>query len=390
MGFRIQNNIAAMVSNRHLNTSQTNMNKSLERLSSGFRINSASDDAAGLASSMRFRAELSALKVASRNAAEATSLLQVTEGAMSQIELILVRMKELATQASSGNSGSDLTKINSEAEALTDEITRIVGFTEYDGRTLLDGTFGTVAMSSTDPTDFSHAQGIENIDITGAQADTTYFVSAMSASANTITLSDGTVSQQVDYSDVAGLDVNEDFVLDFSQLGIKVTVNSAFEGATGDESFTADLVAGAGTSKIHTGPGGISTFQLGETNDGYNKLGFNLPNLMPSALQGGGSFDIDLTSQGSAQAALGAVSTAIDTLASARADVGALLNRIQYTQSNLAVSIENKTASESVIRDVDMANEMSEFTKNNILVQSGVSMLAQANQVPQSMLKLLA
>lgn len=384
MGFRIQNNIAAMISRRHLGTSEQNMTKSLERLSSGYRINSAADDAAGLASSMRFRAEVSALKVASRNAAEATSLLQVAEGAMSQIELILVRLKELATQASSGNAGSDVTKIDAEATALENEINRIVGFTEYDGRTLLDGTFGTVALSSTDPVGFTSANGIEYVDVTGASGGTTYSVSAIDSAARSITLTDGTVSQTVSYTDIDTLGSNENMVLDFTELGVKITVNDHFKEANENNQIIA------GTSELYTGASGISTFQLGERNNGYNKLGFNLPDLTLAALQGGSTFNIDLSSQATAQAALDEVSTAIDTLASARADVGALLNRVQYTASNLSVSIENKTASESVIRDVDMAMEMSEFTKNNILVQSGVSMLAQANQVPQSMLKLLS
>lgn len=388
MSFRIQNNITAMMARRNLGVNESAMAKSLERLSSGFRINSASDDAAGLASSMRFRAEVASLKVASRNAAEATSLLQVAEGAMSQIELILVRMKELATQASSGNAGADLSKIDLETTALENEINRIVGFTEYDSHTLLDGSFGTVTLSSTAPAQFIPTNGVEHIDVTGAKGNTTFYISAISHAGRTLTLSDGTVSQTVDFSSAIGMPPNGNFTMDFSQLGVKVQVNSAFE--TNLANYTAwDGSSPTSAGFIATGPDGIATFQLGAQNNGYNKLGFRLPDLSLSALANGGAFDIDLTTQDTALDALDTINGAINYLAGARAEVGALLNRIQYTRSNLAVSIENKTASESVIRDVDMAAEMSTFTKNNILVQAGVSMLAQANQVPQSLLQLL-
>ncbi|RJO75437.1 MAG: flagellin [Myxococcales bacterium] len=383
MGFRIQNNIASMNSRRHLERSSINLNKSLERLSSGYRVNSAADDAAGLAASMRFRAEVAALRVAGRNAAEATSMLQVAEGAMGEIELILVRMKELATQASSGNVGSDLSKIDAEATQLEAELSRIVGFTEYDSHTLLDGTFGTTNLSSTPPVDFTAANGIQHIDLSTAQGNTTYYVSAISYSANVMTLSDGTVSQQVDYSAAVGLAPNETSVLDFSELGVRLTLNSAFD----ETAFTAGLPAVA--SRFYTSATGLATFQLGDRNNGYNRLGFTLPNLSLATLAGGSTADIDLSTNASAQLALDAVESAISSLALARADVGAILNRITYTTSNLAVSIENKVASESIIRDVDMASEMTEFTKNNILIQTGVAMLGQSNQIQQTVLQLL-
>ncbi len=385
MGFRIQNNMSAYVANRNLTKNEEMMRKSLEKLSSGYRINSGADDAAGLASSMRFRAEISSLKVASRNAAQASSLLQVAEGAMSQVELILVRLKELATQASSGNSGADLEKIDAEATALESEISRIVGFTQYDGHTLIDGSFGTTVLSSTAPVDFGPGNGVEHIDVTTAEGNSTYFVSAISYSANTMTLSDGTTSQMIDYSLAMGMEPNENFVMDFSQLGVKITVNSAFE--SNETNFVEGTAATA--SRLYTGSLGLATFQLGDVNDGFNRIGFALPDLSLASLAGGSSADIDLSSTLSAQNALETIETSISTLALARADVGALLNRLSYTSSNLAVSIENKTATESIIRDVDMAGEMSEFTKYQILMQSSISMLAQANQVPQSLLQLL-
>ncbi len=384
---RIQNNIAALNSHRVLANNTKEMNKSLERLSSGYRINTAADDAAGMAASMRFRAEISSLRVASRNAAEATSLLQVSEGAMGQIDLILNRMKELATQAASANAGDDLTKINAEATALETEISRIVSFTKYGGKTLLDGSFGSTSLTGT-PVGFVAGNGIENIDVANAAADSTFYVSAMDTANNLMTITQatgGTIvrSQTVDYTAATGLGVNEDATLNFSDLGIKITVNSDF--AEGD--YTTGTSGTA--SRFATGALGLSTFQIGTENTSSSQMAFSLANLGLTVLSNGSSADIDLTSQTQAQNALSIIDDAISYLASKRGDVGALVNRLNYAQSNLSVSIENKTASESTIRDVDMASEMSIFTKNQILVQSSVAMLAQANAAPQNVLRLL-
>lgn len=378
MAFRIQNNVAALNTNRYLNKNQGLMSQSLARLSSGYRINSASDDAAGMAASMRFRAEIESLKVASRNAAEATSLLQVAEGSCSQLDEILVRMKELATQAASGNAGVDRGKIDLEATQLEAEISRIVSYTQYNGQTLLDGSFGAVALSSTAPVGFTAANGVENIDVTNGQPGATYTVSAISYAANTITLSNGTTSQTVTYGSPA---INTDQVLDFSDLGVRLTINSQFAANE------TNIVAGVST--FSTKALSPAKFQVGSENNASNQLGFSLPDLTLAHLSGGATADIDLTTQAGAQAAMDTISTAIDTLASARASIGVVVNRLSYTSSNLSVSIENKTASESTIRDVDMAMEMSEFSKYNILTQAGVSMLAQANNVPQQILSLL-
>jgi len=363
------------------------MNKSLERLSSGYRINTASDDAAGMAASMRFRSEISSLKVASRNAAEATSLLQVSEGAMSQIDLILNRMKELATQASSANAGDDLSKIDAEATALESEIGRIVSFTKYGGKTLLDGSFGTTALSGT-PTGFVAANGIENIDVANAAADSTFYVSAMDTANNLMTITQATGgaivrSQTIDYTAATTLSINEDATLNFSDLGVKITVNSDF--AEGD--YTTGTSGTA--SRFATGALGNATFQIGTENASSSQMAFSLSDLSLGVLANGSSADIDLSTQSTAQTALTTIDNAISYLASKRGDVGALVNRLNYAQSNLSVSIENKTASESVIRDVDMASEMSNFTKSQILVQSSIAMLAQANVAPQNIIQLL-
>jgi flagellin len=259
MGLRIQNNISAMNTHRQLGISDAGLSKSLERLSSGYRINRAADDASGLAQSQQMRADIASLKMASQNVAQANSSVQVIEGAYDQIGNILTRLKELATEAAS--QGSDGEKINAEAAQLTAEITRI-GVSTAGG-----GTFQVGSDASTD-----------------------------------------------------------------SQIAFTATAVSA-------------------------------------TTLGVNAL--------------------DLDDVVSARTALTTIDNAIDSLNDDRADLGAVQNRLSYASANLATTIENTQAAESVIRDVDMAAEMTTFTKNQILLQAGTAMLAQANQAPQSILSLL-
>jgi flagellin len=377
MGFRIRNNAMATNALRHLNKNDSSMNRSLGRLSSGHRINSASDDAAGLSSAMRMRAEVASLSTASRNAAEGVSALQVAEGGMSEIGQILDRMKELATQAASGNASADRDKINAEATQLEQEITRIVNFTQYGGQTLLGGSFGGTALSSAGAAVV--ANGVQNLDVSNAKANGT-FVVTVDTTADTLTITEGGVSQSLSYAAAAGLSQNQTLELDFSSHGIKMTVNSLLD----DTAATAIAV-----SDITTGAGGTATYQIGNENNGNNQLTATLGDLSLATLAGGSTADVDLSTQAGAQAALATVDSAISTLASARGTVGSLLNRFGYAQSNLASSIENKAAAESTIRDVDMAAEMSQFTKYQILVQAGTAMLAQANQAPQAVLSLL-
>jgi flagellin len=385
MGFRIQNNISAMTTLNWLNRNNAMLDQSLERLSSGYRINTGADDAAGLSSSMRMRAEISSLRVASRNASEATSMLQVAEGAMSQIDLIIKRLKELATQAASSNTGVDRAKLSTEATELTTEINRITGFTKYNGQTLLDGSYGATTLSASSVTAGSglgQANGVEYIDVNNAAGGVTFAVTAASATANTFTLTNLTsnVSQQVDYTAIVGADPNDNLVLDFNALGVKMTVNRAF--AAGEALLVAN------TTEFET-VAGTSKFQIGSENNSNNQLSFGLNAVNMAALNGGAALAVDLTTQASAQTALDDIEGAISYLATQRGLVGSYINRFSYASSNLAVSIENKTASESTIRDVDMAGEMSSFTKAQILVQSSTAMLAQANSAPQAVLSLL-
>ena len=474
MGLRIQTNIVAQNAHRQLSISDANMSKSLERLSSGYRINRAADDAAGLAIASSFRANVASFKVASRNTSEANALLQVAEGGMEQIENMLTRLKELATQAASANVGtSERVKINAEGNALISEIDRIANATKYGSTKLLDGTFGASKTAGTYTAGDDNAKVYGEMTyaysiVEGAAAGIlamgmtiTSLPSAMSAGTWTFSAADAThvkiigngVSETVTAA-IAGA-VSGSQTLNFVNLGLTITVNcstgsaawSAAQvvlrdtgvsnlnttgAATGTWTFAAagagEVTLGNGTvtqsisnlspgtaaelnfsalgisfnlgttyteddlegiSFVVTSTGSGSTFQIGSENNSNNRISLSVGNVVGSSASGLAlEFDY-FDSATEAQSMLDMVDSALSTLASRRADIGASMNRLSYAAANLSTTIENTQAAESVIRDVDMASEMTTFTKNQILMQAGMAMLAQANQAPQLILSLL-
>lgn len=272
MGLRINTNVGAINAHRNLSVNDSALSKSLEKLSSGYRINRASDDAAGLAISEKMRGQVNALNQASQNAQDAISMLNTAEGALNESEAILQRMRTLSVQGASDTlTTSDRTNIQTELTQLAEELTRISNSTEFNTRKLLNG------------------------DVSGG-----------------ITLQIGANSNQI------------------------MTV-------------------------------GIAAMSSGA-------LGISAPTVGSAAL---------------ASTTIASIDAAIVSLSTERARLGAYVNRLEHTISNLGVSAENLSAAESRIRDLDMANEVSKMTRNQILTQSGTSMLAQANQAPQNVLSLL-
>jgi flagellin len=369
-----------MNAHRQLQISDAGLSKSLERLSSGFRINRAADDAAGLSISMQMNADIASYKMASRNAAEATSLLQVAEGATDQISNMLTRLKELATQASSSNASGNLDKINAEGNQLIDEINRIANVTEYSGTKLLDGTFGVTASAS--GSGLTAGNGLDSVK--GLQSGVDYSVAVTAGSSGLdITVSATIGGQQVSQtlSNVATVGSGVTSEVNFAALGLTLTLNSSFAVA----SDGTDIQANTATA---------SNFQIGAQNNDNNRIGILLGNVVAST--SGGVADStglnlgkdQLLSATNAQAFMASVDSAISTLASRRGDIGAAQNRLGYASANLATTVENVQAAESTIRDTDMASEMTQFTKNQILLQAGTAMLAQANAAPQALLSL--
>jgi flagellin len=364
MGLRIANNVAALNVSRNLDKATFGLNKSLERLSSGFRINKASDDAAGLAISNTLRASVASFKVAARNTTEATSLLQVAEGAVNEVTNILVRLKELATQAASANAGTNRDKINAEATNLTTELDRIANSTQYAGTNLLQGSFGNTAT-----TNASGGIDVSSFNAAGATAGVYTFTDA---AGNTLSLGNGTTTQTVTLAGTGAQSVN------FTDFGVSFKL---------DTGYTTDVGLNGNQITVIAGSGGA--FQVGDTNNANNRISFNISDFRTSALNNGSALTLDLSTQSGAQNALTDVSTAIDYVNLKRGDIGAVLNQLGFAGSNIASTVENLTAAESVIRDADIATEISEFTKNQILTQASTAILAQANQIPGLALQLL-
>ncbi|MDQ5985816.1 MAG: A-type flagellin [Syntrophus sp. SKADARSKE-3] len=375
MGLRIQNNIAALNAHRNLTISDSNMSKSLERLSSGFRINRAADDAAGLSVSQQMRADITSYGVASRNVSEANSMLQVAEGAMDQVGNMLTRLKELATQAASANASSNLVKINAEGNKILNEIDRIAQSTEYSGTKLSNGSFG-VGLSA--GSSWTAAQGFQAA--SGMQSYTNYNVAAVSAAGNKVNLTITATLGGVQYAEtIYGLSeptVGTTQDVKFGTLGLTLTLNSGFTSTNAN--------TGASITSNHNT---AADFQVGAKNTQNDRITVSLGEITTASTGLNLAADQMLTAA-NAQTYLTTIDSAISTLNTRRGDVGASQNRLGYASATLATTIENTTAAESVIRDTDMAKEMTTLSKNQILMQAGTAMLAQANQAPQQLLSL--
>lgn len=362
---RINTNVSALNAWRNLNATDLNMSKALERLSSGFRINRAADDAAGLAVSEKMRAQVRGLNQAIRNAQDGISMIQTAEGALTETHSILQRMRELADQSANGTlQDSDRSQLDTEFQALISELDRIATTTQFNGSTLLTGGLGSTV--GTFGASLTVANGIQNITSNGAAAGT--YTVVVDTIANTVSLDDGTTTQVINYTaEPTGFDTKK---LNFSQLGIQIEINASLVDITATNTF----VVSAGSADLQIGANANQTLSVSIGDMQVAALG----------LTGGA-----IGSAANAQTAIGLLDTAIDSVSTQRASLGALQNRLEHTVANLSVASENLSAAESRIRDADMALEMSSFTRSQILLQAGTAMLAQANAKTQGVLQLL-
>lgn len=386
---RINTNVSALQAAGNLGRSQNAAADSMAKLSSGFRINKAADDAAGLGIANKLRADTRSLVQASRNAEQANSLLGVAEGSANTIQSILERMKELATQAGSDSvDSSGRTKIMAEYTQLRDEIQRTTGTTKFNGVKLLDGTFSNSVDALSTAT---HSTALANtfvagVDISGVTAQTFKLVLDKAAKTLTATNGAGTLSQTVSVATSGAQDAT------FGALGITVKLNASYDAGTSeivaDTNDAVKVDAGSGGSFLIGSSGAYTT---GNTGDFISIANTDLTTDTLGITSGGGATNVvDLsTSSATARAALSVIDTAIGKVSTALGGIGAAQNRVTYGLDNAKTAITNFTAAESIIRDVDMAEEMTKFSKNNILAQAGTAMLAQANQSGQSVLKLL-
>ena len=387
MPLRVNNNIAALNSKRQLNANNRMLGQKLERLASGLRINRAADDAAGLSIREGMRAEISGLKVNVSNAEQATNLIQVAEGSLNEVNAILVRMRELAVQSSSSTvTDQNRESIQAEFSQLTQEIDRIAQATSYNSQTLLTGFGNTVNDGSSTAVSTSNATGVTDVRISGAESGTYTFVDD-DASDGEVTLGNGTATQtirlatQLDGSDVA---TGSQVVANFDRLGVQVTLAGAsVDGATGAYS-DGDL--DGTTIQVDSGTGG--SFQVGPTDSAFNRIEVNVGDMTATGSK------LNLSSAGvasisDARSSITTIDLAITEVAAERGNLGAFQNRLSFTIAYTENEIENIQASEASISDADVAAEVTQFTRAQILSQASTAMLAQANVIPQNALALL-
>jgi flagellin len=401
MGLRINQNIAAQNAYRNLSVTDNQMSKSLEKLSSGFRINRAADDAAGLSISEGLRSQVGGLKQAVRNAQDGISVAQTAEGALNETTSILQRMRDLSVQAANGGSNDAEAKAAAQKEfgQLNEELDRIGNTTSFGKSKLLDGSFGNGnKVASTGPVTTMP---------TGAQTFSITKVGDKDLTATPINITTDAIPSGASAKDVA----------DAMNKAIKKALTDQSTGSpaaglgfTGNEvSISAEVAAdGSGATFSASGsksfdisglstslnvPDGSSVADP-KANSGQFQVGANSGETMNISIgavssKALGTNSLDLTAVGGADKAIEALDKAISSVSDTRATLGAYQNRFEHTINNLNVSVENLSASESRIRDTDMAQEMVSFTRNQILTQAGTSMLSQANQASQNVLSLL-
>ncbi|WP_269160022.1 flagellin N-terminal helical domain-containing protein [Modestobacter sp. VKM Ac-2984] len=389
MGLTVNNNIAAMNSYRNLSITDSQMSKSLEKLSSGFRINRAADDAAGLAISEGLRSQIGGLKVAVRNTQDGVSVVQTAEGALTETHKILQRMRDLSVQASNeGSLNADAKKnIQSEVGQLKSELDRIANTTNFNGKQLLDGKYNTTFQvganaGETIAVGIGTAMGAQGLGVDGVDVSLADGAGGSVGSTTTAATAGGRSVATV----TAGAALT---TADFDALNGSISYNGKSLDLASVKYATTDTAAQALTklqaaADAAFGTGGVT---VADSGTGLTFTGAVAPS--PATAQQLADATVSFTAASGASLAIGKIDDAIKSVSTTRADLGAIQNRFEHTVNNLNVAVENLTASESRIRDTDMASEMTNFTRTQILTQAGTAMLAQANQAPQGILRLL-
>ena len=364
---RINHNLSALNAWKNMTVNDGGQTKSLEKLSSGLRIGRAADDAAGLSISEKMRGQISGLNQASRNAQDGISLLQTAEGALQETHTILQRMRELAVQAASDTvTDQDRVEIQKEIDALAVEIRRISTDTQFNTQELLDGTFTNKTIHI------------------GANADQNLKVDIGNMAATSLKVGGAIEGQALESHIVTG---DATVAIGAAQTyGGTETVRLRVVG-TGENAGTLHMYNRA-TGEWGASLGNIAGGQIAWSDVTITVTGLSDGDTTETFLMGseGGIY---VGSQWSANSAITTINDAINTVSGERSKLGAIQNRLEHTIANLATSSENLTAAESRIRDVDIAVEMMNFTKYQILAQASTAMLAQANAKPQAVLQLL-
>ena len=414
MGMVIQHNMTAANANRNLGVTAGNLAKSTEKLSSGYKINRAGDNAAGLAISEKMRGQIRGLDQASTNAEDGISLIQTAEGALTETHSIIQRMRELAVQsASDTNTDDDRTQIQNEIDQLTEEVDRIANTTEFNTKKLLngdrkgsvsqkegtnkiEGTFSNALVSViTNNDDLKYAKESDvirieftedskfdgNVKFSSATIKSLHGTAAkVSVDASGQITVKGTALYEVDAA-TGEIKSSDGSDVTFSiQNGAKIKAGDVVTITLGEATRTEAAATGKDALRLQIGANAGQEIKLGINSMKSNDLD------IADKTTGKG---LDVTNQNSASMAVEAYDMAIQKVSTERAKLGATQNRLEHTISNLDTSSENLQSAESSLRDTDMAEEMTKYSKNNILMQAGQSMLAQANQSTQGVLSLL-
>ena len=409
----INHNMNALNAHRNMGVNNTNAGKSMEKLSSGLRINRAGDDAAGLAISEKMRGQIRGLTQSSRNASDGISMIQTAEGALNETTNILQRMRELAVQsANDTNTSDDREQLQKEMTQLGEEIDRIANNTEFNTKKLLNGNMG-AATTATKGT-IVNSGGLNTVtandalltalkDANGnslgiAKDDVitvTWSVNGTQKSANL------TVDAQSKMENLLEKVKGDDTVESATIAKGVITITAKDTGAAGQiNGLSIEVKSASGTRKeaasnalssFATGAQASDTRTDGSANlqigaNGGQQLNLSIEDMRATSL---GVKNLQVGTQSQANTAINVIDEATKRVSSERANLGAAQNRLEYTISNLDNTAENLTSAESTLRDVDMAKEMMEYSKNNILSQAAQSMISQANQQPQNVLQLL-
>ncbi|EHJ01506.1 flagellin domain protein [Clostridium sp. DL-VIII] len=408
----INHNLQANNAIRSMNINTSAASKSMQKLSSGLRINGASDDAAGLAISEKMRGQIRGLDQASSNSQDGISMTQTAEGALNETTSILQRMRELAVQGSNDtNTSTDRSNVQDEMDQLTKEIDRIANTTQFNTKNLLDGSMGSqvatavanvdtntslnvATVTTTTASGLADAVG-NSLNITTGSTVTTTYMKGGQLHTSTLTISSASTET------LASMITGSDFTLasaaatgtftatasaagfDNAIYGLTVTVKDA-AGNVNTKATNALSAFTETTSAQDKRAEGSATFQIGANNGQTMNLSIN--NMGAAAL---GVSGLKVGTQAESSDAITVIDQATAKVSKERSKLGAVQNRLEHTINNLGVASENLTTAESRIRDVDMAKEMSTYSKNNILSQAAQAMLAQANQQPQQVLQLL-
>ena len=429
----VQHNMQAANANRMLNITTSAQSKSTEKLSSGYKINRAADDAAGLSISEKMRKQIKGLDRASTNAQDGVSAVQTAEGALTEVHSMLQRMNELATQSANGtNSTTDRKAIQDEIDQLTTEIDRVSETTKFNETYLLkgddssngnkktfaqDNVLGTVNGLTVAAKGTTVAELTDNADITLGKvevvSDNAAFTIADAAAQTkaqnvskitsdgtnaTVTLNDGKevtntianikTTYGIEATAAGSATISKQLTVENTNAAITGTYTGSLEKYAAGASVTAKLgISTGGATSLAVGTKALQfNLHVGADSDSTNKISVNIESMSSKGI---GVDGLKVDTEKSATKAIDTISDAIQKVSSQRSSLGAVQNRLEHTINNLDNVVENTTSAESRIRDTDMAKEMVNYSKNNILAQAGQSMLAQANQANQGVLSLL-